>query len=99
MVRLAWDRDVVHYSVSLAAVQGGVFLAQLVVARLLVPRPLAEARRREAAPPHLRAPESRELTNFYGTSRCPHLTKSVQPVSLWGECREPGGWRSQVPAG
>jgi O-antigen/teichoic acid export membrane protein len=37
MVRLAWERDVLHYSLSLAAVQGGVFVAQLVVARLLGP--------------------------------------------------------------
>jgi PST family polysaccharide transporter len=36
-VRQAWRRDVFHYSFSLAAVQGAVFVAQMIVARLLGP--------------------------------------------------------------
>ena len=36
-VREAWRKDVLHYFFSLAAVQGGVFVAQLVAARILGP--------------------------------------------------------------
>jgi O-antigen/teichoic acid export membrane protein len=35
--RRLWTADVLHYSASLAAVQGGAFVAQLIVARLLGP--------------------------------------------------------------